>query len=182
MPIKDKTMSLIRIRTSLGHDLISFFNDIFYRDKSGLLANAALKFYEKLQKENSIPSSKWRECIFEIFGVPPIQLGESNALKEMCEKYANFLACKDSKKGLRGKKPYQILLEKHSSGEANFNEKEIALLERVSKWYSALSSYYSIVNKLKALGIIEKKEGNYTLSNKFVEKLREIEKLLIRKA
>jgi hypothetical protein len=178
MPIKDKSMSVIRVRPSSEQNLLSLFEDIFYRDKSGLLSGSALKLYNKICKENGIRSSEWQNHISEVFSVKPILAAESDNLKEICDKHSGILKHKESKSGLRGKKPYQVLMEKHMKGEIKLGEAETNLLGRVSKWFSAVSSYYSIINKLKAIGMIEKKESNYILSNRFTEKLKSIEKIL----
>jgi len=171
MPIKDKSMSIIRIKPSSQHSLSSFFQDIFYRDKSGSLAGSALRIYNKIRQEPGIRSSEWQEHISTVFKVTPVDFAEVAVLKEICKKHGLT-------ERLRGKKPYQVLIEKHSNGKIKIDEKELALLQRVSKWHSAVSSYYSIINKLKAIGMIEKKEGNYIASNRFVNSLKAIERSL----
>jgi hypothetical protein len=180
MPLKDKSMSIIRIRPLNSYSLQSLFEDIFYRDKTGNLVNSAILLYEKIRKDpaKGLRSSEWQNHVSDIFKIESIQFDENNALKELSQKYESILKAGESKRGLRGKKPYQALLDKHSKGDIKLNEKEHSLLQRVSNWYSAVSSYYSILNKLKAIGMIEKKEGNYVISKKFVSSLSSIEKAL----
>jgi len=180
MPLKDKSMSIIRIRPLNSYSLQSLFEDIFYRDKTGNLVNSAILLYEKIRKDPSrgLRSSDWQNHVSDIFKVESIQFDENNALKEISQKHDSFLKAGESKRGLRGKKPYQVLLEKHSKGEIKLTEKEQDLLKRVSNWHSAVSSYYSIITKLRAIGMIEKKEGNYVISKKFVLSLKSIEKSL----
>lgn len=178
MPIKDKTMSIIRLRPCAEHSLASVFGDIFYRDKSSLLANSALYIYNKLKKTpEGLKPSEWEKHVSEIFKVNYIENIDFPLLKDLCQKHSQFLKS-DSKTGLRGKKPYKILLKKFLKNEIKLSEQEEALLKRVSKWNSAVSSYYSIINKLKAIGIIEKKQGCYILSNKFANCLKSIENSL----
>lgn len=175
MPIKDKNMSIIRLRYSPHHSLASLFEDIFYRDKKGALASAAFAIYKKIIHEPGLRSSEWQNHISSVFKVDPLDANEALVLKEICKKHN---LAENNPKGLRGKKPYQVLVEKHSNGKIKLDEKELALLRKASKWHSAVSSYYSIINKLKAIGLIEKKEGNYVQSSKFVNSLKAIEKVL----
>jgi len=178
MPIKDKSMSIIRLKSSSHHSLQSLFEDIFYRDKTGALAKSALILYNKIKQEPGLRSSEWQNYIANVFKISPLDFAEIEVLKEICKRYD---VKADSKKGLRGRKPYHVLVEKHSKGRIKLEEKELELLQHVSRWHSAVSSYYSIINKLKAIGLIEKKEGNYIASNRFVASLRAIEKSLSEK-
>ena len=175
MPIKDKRMSIIRLKPSSQHTLSSLFEDIFYRDKSGALASSALRLYNKIRKEPGIKSSDWQKHISEVFKAQPVDFAENAVLKEICRKYS---VNDENPKGLRGKKPYLLLIGKHSNGKLKLDEKELSLLRRVSKWHSAVSSYYSIINKLMAIGLIDKKESSYVPSNKFINSLKSIEKTL----
>ena len=58
------------------------------------------------------------------------------------------------------------------------SEDELETVKKYFEWNSCVSGYYSVVNKLKVLGIIEKKSGNYFLSKVFSAKLASIKSLI----
>jgi hypothetical protein len=169
MPIKDKTMSIIRFRPNSQSSLQALFEDIFYRDKSGNLVNSALLLYDRIRKEG-LRASEWQKHISEVFKVLPTQAEETSVIESLSKKHLG--------QKLRGKKPYQTLLEMGQNGQLRLSEKEVSVLGRVSGWHSAVSTYYSIINKLKAIGMIDKKDGQYISSERFLDRLRSIEKSL----
>ncbi|HLE06635.1 MAG TPA: hypothetical protein VI790_04730, partial [Candidatus Nanoarchaeia archaeon] len=93
---------------------------------------------------------------------------------EACFKYLGFHRenITASKAKLRGKKAFKDLLSDPSL-EASYRD----VLMRASKWHSAVTSYYSILNKLKALGLIEKADGYYVRSDKFLNRLSQVNSL-----
>ena len=51
------------------------------------------------------------------------------------------------------------------------------MLERAFEWNSAISAYYSVIRKLKGVGLIEKKRGYFIKSDKFLGTLKSLKKL-----
>lgn len=178
MPLKNKTMSLIRIRSGSHYSgFASFLQDIFYRDITGNLASKALELLKIVySSEDGVPATLWKEQVSKLFSVELVKEEDENSIKAIVEKYLGFskqdlLA---SKARLRGKKPYQALLEKHKSGGIILSLDEEKVLNKVSKWYSSVTSYYSILNKLKALGILEKRNNSYRKSERFKRRLQQV--------
>ena len=178
MKYKDK--GLIRLSKEDYLSLSALLEDIFYRDKVKRLAPAALTFLEKVHKNDGLSSRDWQFHVADLFKCKPIEPGDEKALDILCQKYLNLNRADKiaSKSSLRGKKPYQALLERHKRGELQLSQAEIGLLEKINTWHSAISSYYSMINKLRAMGFIEKKKSLYIKSSKFQEKLKQMDLLL----
>ncbi len=172
MVLKNKSMALIRIRKTPYSGLISFLQDIFFKDQK--LAKIAYNLLKEIYSKG-ILSKDWRVIIKKYFEVSPPTSDDELKLDEACEKYLGFKRQNliASKQKLRGKKAYKLLLEK------DIDEDIRHALEKISKWNSAVASYYSILNKLKAIGLIEKSNGMYIKSDRFKKRLSQISDILV---
>ncbi len=167
--MKDKV--LIKLSHNSYSSLIDFLEGVFYRDKN--LAKVALKFLEKIYRtEYGISSKQWRSHISELFNCYPIDEEDEAMLNKIYEKYKNFVEKE------RGKKPYYLLLKKDKNGEIELLEDEKIILEKAAKWNASISSYYSILRKLKCIGLIEKKKGYLIKSKKIFEILKGIKECI----
>lgn len=168
MPLKNKTMALIRLRKTPYSGLLSFLQDVFY--KKDELAGSALKFLRRVY-EGEVKASDWKKVIRELFGVEELSESDEQVIDQAVVKHLGFHRqnLKASKYRLRGKKVYKKLLEKDG-----VSEEVRVVLKKVTDWNSAVTSYYSILNKLKALGLIEKSEGFYVKSEKFKRRFSQV--------
>jgi len=168
MPLKNKTMALIRLRKTPYSGLHSFFQDVFY--KQDAFASKALTFLKIIYKDN-VKATDWKSSIKKLFDVNAPTIADERVIDEACFKYLGFHRedIKASKARLRGKKAYKNLLERN---DLPSNMRKV--LKKVSQWNSAVTSYYSILNKLKALGFIEKNSGVYVKSDKFKRRFSQV--------
>ena len=106
------------------------------------------------------------------FSSPP---DDETVIDEACVNYLGFHRenIRASKARLRGKKAYKNLAERDDVPQ---QIKDV--LAKVSEWNSAVTAYYSIINKFKALGLIEKSGGFYMMSDKFSRRLLQVTSLL----
>lgn len=171
MPIKNKTMALIRLRKTPYSGLLSFLQDVFYRDVTGVLAEKALELLKMIYKED-VKASDWKKVIGSLFSVSESTSSDESMLDKVCFEYLGFhrMDVEASKHKLRGRKAYQELMEKNNK----LSDGELSVLKKVNEWNKAVTSYYSILNKLKALGFIEKKEGCYCKSQKFKNRFTQV--------
>ncbi len=172
MPLKNKTMALIRLRKIPYSGLLSFMQDVFYKDE--VMANHALRLLERVYKQ-SIQASEWRSVVSELFGVKESSSADESVIDDACINYLGFHRedVVASKAHLRGKKAYKQLLDR-----PDVKPEVKSVLKRVSAWNSAVTSYYSIINKLKALGLIEKIDNSYVKSNKLTNRFSQVIGLL----
>ncbi len=147
-----------------------FLESLFYKDKQ--LAELSYKFFKKLEQEKVLFSNKWKRHIIDIFECYPLKQEEKNKLATIFEKYS-FI-----EKG-RGKKPYVKLLEKNKKKEIDLESDEKIILEKIVKWNSSVSSYYSIINKLVGAGIIEKKNGEIRKSGEILNCIKKLRKIFL---
>ena len=175
MPIKNKTMALIRLRKTPYSGLLSFLQDVFYRDVTGVLADKALKLLKRIYKED-VKASDWRVIISELFNVSYSTSADESVLDEVCFNHLGFhrMDVEASKHKLRGRKVYQGLIEKDKAGVIKLSDRELSVLKKVNGWNKAVTSYYSVLNKLKALGFIEKKDKYYSKSQKFKNRFTQV--------
>ena len=171
MPLKNKTMALIRVRKTPYSGLPSFLQDVFYKQE--LLADKAFLLLKVIYSKKTLVTD-WKLLVKELFGVDSPSTGDESVISEACFKYLGFHRenITASKAKLRGKKAFKDLLSDPSL-EASYRD----VLMRASKWHSAVTSYYSILNKLKALGLIEKADGYYVRSDKFLNRLSQVNSL-----
>ncbi|MFA5405904.1 MAG: hypothetical protein WC307_00905 [Candidatus Nanoarchaeia archaeon] len=172
MPLKNKTMALIRLRKIPYSGLLSFLQDVFYKDD--VMAGKALKLLEMVYKK-SIPASDWKSVVSELFNVKPASSSDESVIDDACINYLGFHR-EDvilSKARLRGRKAYKQLLER-----SDVKPDVKLILKKVSDWNSAVTSYYSIINKMKALGLIEKTDNFYVKSNKLSNRFSQVIGLL----
>lgn len=179
MPIKDKTKTLIIMRNTPYSGFKAFLQDVFYKDKLGFLADKAYDLLKLIYKE-PLPVKKWSEYISSVFKVERLTKDEEAVIDDLCFKHFGFHRenLDASKSKLRGKKPYQLLLAKHDRNDLKLTDREIIVIKKVNAWYSAVTSYYSIINKLKALGVIDKREGVYQKSSKFKKRFSQLIELV----
>jgi hypothetical protein len=172
MPIKNKTMALIRVRRTPYSGLLSFFQDVFFKQEG--LALKALEIL-KIIYSHEVKAEDWNKLITRVFNVDLLSKDEELIIDEACIKYLGFHRedINFSKARLRGKKAYKELLIRENI-EPSIKE----VLLKYSKWNSAVTSYYSIINKLKALGLIDKTNGYYNKSEKFKNRLTQVTDLL----
>jgi hypothetical protein len=172
MPIKNKTMALIRLRKTPYSSLLSFLKDVFYKQED--LADKALAFLGFIYQQE-FKASDWSKMIEHLFEVKQPSSADDRVIDEACFKYLGFHRenINASKARLRGKKAYMKLLE---SPEVDDGVKSV--LKRVSDWNGAVASYYSVINKLKALGLVEKNQGYYVSSDKFKRRFSQVLGLL----
>jgi len=170
MTIKEKDASLVRIGGN-NNSLEDFLRDIFYKDKNGRLVKAALIFLYKISESGSLGlrAKNWHFYIMDMFNVEPLEKEEEELIRSLFERY---------KEHLNRKKPAQKLLSLFNNKKIELSDYELEVLKKFSVWNSSISSYYSVVNKLKAIGLIEKREGNYYLSEKLKNKMKKIIALL----
>ncbi len=175
MPIKNKTMALIRIRKTPYSGLKAFLQDVFYKDETGVLAEKALELL-KIAYAEPFKSSDWKKLVSKLFNVSECTSTDERVLDEICLKHLGFhrMDINASKNKLRGKKAYQELMNKSKAGAIKLSEDELSVLKKVNEWNRAVASYYSILNKLKALGFIEKKEGYYCKSERFKNRFTQV--------
>jgi len=172
MPLKNKTMALIRLRKTPYSGLLSFFQDLFYKQED--LSSKALELLGFIY-ENGFKASDWKEMIQQLFKVNQPTIADERVIDEACFKYLGFHRedLQASKAKLRGRKAYKKLLD-----QSNVADDVKVVLKKVSNWNSAVTSYYSILNKLKALGFVEKNEGVYVKSDKFKRRFNQVLGLL----
>ncbi len=168
MPLKNKTMALIRLRKTPYSGLLSFMQDVFFRnEKQAIKAMGLLKIiYEK-----KINTKDWRQIIKELFEVEEINHHDEQLIDEACIKYLGFHRenITASKTRLRGKKAYKELIERQ-----DISDELRKTLNKTTKWNSAVTMYYSIINKLKAIGLIEKTNSQYVKSDKFKRRFSQV--------
>ncbi|MCD6547051.1 MAG: hypothetical protein J7K22_00695 [Nanoarchaeota archaeon] len=160
-------MALIDLNERVYKDLYDFFSDVFYKNKS--LAGYAVKLYDKISNEKFY-TKNWKSYVCQIFNAYPITEDEEKILNELCKRYF-----KDNQ--LKGKKPFLKLLSNYKNGELHLTDDEVFLIKKAIMWNAAVSGYYSIINKLKSLGIIKRKGPMYVKSNKFCDSIESIRKL-----
>jgi hypothetical protein len=174
MPIKEKDKGLIRLRNTQYESLQQFLEDVFYRDKNKSLTKAAnqllMKIYER--GEFGLRSKNWKGHISEIFECLAPTTEDEDALLVLAKKQLG------EKKVKRGEKAYQLMLKEANEGKIKLTDEEKKLLEKICGWNACISSYYSIVNKLRAIGLIEKKKGHYFKSRKFFEQRDQINTMI----
>lgn len=168
MSLKNKTMALIRLRKTPYSGLLSFLQDVFY--KKDELAEQALKLLRRVY-EKEFKASDWNKLISELFSVEEPSKSDERVIDKAVKKHLGFHRenLRASKYKLRGKKAYKKLLEKDG-----VSDEVRVVLKKVSDWNSAVASYYSILNKLKALGLIEKSGGVYVKSEKFKRRFSQV--------
>ncbi|MDD5181892.1 MAG: hypothetical protein PHC66_01825 [Candidatus Nanoarchaeia archaeon] len=167
MPIKDKNKTLIKFRSSNYEILNDFLKDVFYKDE-----NLSAPAYELMRliydrKELGLSAANWKSYIETIFNTKQVSAEDSALLDGIILKH-NITDTK------RGSKPYENLLGMHSKGRLSLSEAEKQVLEKALKWNSCVSSYYSILNKLKAIGLVEKKQGRYHKSRSIFDRFTQI--------
>ena len=150
--------------------LAEFFENLFYKNHK--LAKIALGFFEMVgSKTNGIMASSWRSNISKLFKCYPLNEDDEKALKSVLEKNLDLLKS-------RGGKNYKTILEKYKNNKIKLDDSEIDVLERAVEWNSAVSGYYSIIKKLRGVGLIEKRKGFFIKSNKFLQTLDRLKGLL----
>lgn len=162
---------LVKIENKPYEDLNALVKSIFYKDEK--LAEIAIKILKKIYRsEFGIRSGRWISNISEFFGVYPIDESE----KEIIEKINNSYLGQTKHK--RGVKQYASLIGRAKKGEITLSDEERDVLEKNVKWNSSISSYYTIIKKLKNIGLIEKKKGYLVKSKKFSNALESIKEIL----
>ena len=113
MPIKNKTMALIRLRKTPYSGLLSFLQDVFYRDVTGVLAEKALELLKIICKED-VKASDWRKMVGGLFNVSDSTSADESVLDKVCFNHLGFhrMDVEASKHKLRGRKAYQELMDK----------------------------------------------------------------------
>lgn len=168
MPIKDKNKTLIKFRSDNYGSLKDFLNDIFYKDE-----NLSKPAYELMRlvydrKESGLQAKNWKSYIASLFNAESLSSEENEFLARIIEKYSISTSN-------RGAKPYESLLDLGKEKKIELADAEKQILEKILKWNSCISSYYSILNKLKAIGLIEKKSGRYHKSTAIFDRFRQIQ-------
>lgn len=173
MPIKDKEKCLIKVRNLPYKDIREFLEDIFYKDEDKNLSKYAYEVLRLIydRKESGMQAKNWKEHIKNIFGCATITEEETVELKKIYDRFHKVASS-------RGKKPYLAIIKLAKEGKAQISEAEHVLLSKAIKWNSSVSTYYSIINKLVAVGLVEKREGKYFRSPKLLEQFKHIEKLI----
>lgn len=168
MPLKNKSMALVRIRRTPYSGLLSFLQDVFFKQES--LAEKAISLL-RIIYNGDIKTAEWRRLVKELFIVEELTSSDERVIDDACIKYLglNRMDVTASKAKLRGRKAYKDLL-----GNGGLDNELRKVLERASRWNGAVASYYSVINKLKALGFIEKESGYYVKSDKFVNRLQQV--------
>ncbi len=172
MPLKNKTMALIRLRKTPYSGLLSFLQDVFFRQEN--LAEKAIVLLGKIYS-GGYDAKSWKSVVSELFNVTPPSGKDEEVIDEACVEYLGFHRenIRASKARLRGKKAYKEMMEREDI------PKEIReVLGKVSEWNSAVTAYYSIINKFKALGLIEKSGSSYVMSDKFSRRLLQVASML----
>jgi hypothetical protein len=169
LPLKSKGRCLIKLRREGYNNIKEFLEDVFYRD-----SNLAKYSYELLRmiydrKELGLQAKNWKEHIADVFDVRPLTEEESAELKKL---YAH------TKSPANIKKPYLTLLRRSQRGEIELHGPEQELLKKAIAWNSFVSTYYSILNKFVAIGLVDKKEGKYVKSNTLLNQFKSIEKTI----
>jgi hypothetical protein len=172
MALTKKTMALIRLRKTPYSGLLSFLQDVFYKQE--LLADKALNLLKIIYQEG-FDASDWKKIVKLLFSVKEPTQADDGVIDKACIDHLGFHRqnIRASKTKLRGKKVYKKLLD----NEKVPDEVKV-VLKRVSSWNSAVTSYYSILNKLKALGLVEKASGAYVKSEKFKRRLSQVLSLI----
>jgi transcriptional regulator CtsR len=173
MPIKEKEKCLIKISNKPYKDIREFLEDIFYKDDGKNLSKQAYEIMRMIydRKESGLQAKNWKEHIKNVFGCAPVAEEESSELKKI---YGRFHKVESS----RGKKPYLAIIKQVEEGKAQLPEAEKELLKKAIKWNSSVSTYYSVLKKLVATGLVEKREGKYFRSSKLLEQFKHIEKII----
>jgi len=171
MPIKDKNKTLIKFRSNNYEILNDFLKDVFYKDE-----NLSAPAYELMRliydrKDLGLSAANWKSYIETVFNTKQVSAEDSAVLDGILNKH-NVLNSK------RGSKPYEHLLDLHSKGRLNLNDAEKQVLEKALKWNACVSSYYSILNKLKAIGLVEKKQGHYHKSKLIFDRFTQIKSFI----
>lgn len=171
MPIKDKNKTLIKFRSNNYGAIHDFLKDVFYKDE-----NLSKPAYELLRliydrKDLGLSAANWKSYIETIFNTKQVSAEDSIVL----DKALNNHSITNTK---RGSKPYENLLDLHGKGRLNLDETEKQVLEKALKWNTCVSSYYSILNKLKAIGLVEKKHGHYHKSTAIFDRFTQIKSFI----
>ena len=123
------------------------------------------------QTKFGIPSKRWQAYVSEIFEVDLIYEDDEKVFSFLKEKYPNL----DSG---RGSKFYVNLLKLANDDKISLSKGEINALKKAVEWNSAVSGYYSIVNKLKEIGLIKKENGMLKRDESFFNNLTNLKKFL----
>ncbi len=166
-------MESVLLKFKNYENLHEFLECLFYKNKE--LSEPALKFLEKLDREKIMFTKKWKRYIIEIFGCYPLKENERKDLEDIYNEYHLNL-----EKG-RGKKLNLKILEKSEKNEINILPEQKLLLEKSIRWNSSVSGYYSILKKLKKVGLIEKKEGEIKKSKNILKTLNKISEIFMEK-
>ena len=163
---------LVSLKKENYENLKDFLSSVFYRDDSAQLSKAAFMLVHKINSCGNfgLRASDWKIHVMDSFNVEQPEQGDKEIVDNMLAKY-------DLKRA-RGSKPIKALLSKHKKGKLKLPKDELEVLENYLVWNSAISGYYSIIKKLKAIGFIERKEGNYFLSSKLSDRLSQIKKII----
>jgi hypothetical protein len=169
LPLKSKGRCLIKLRREGYNNIKEFLEDVFYRD-----SNLAKYSYELLRliydrKSLGLQAKNWKEHIADVFDAKPLTEEEEATLKALHARTR-------SKADIR--KPYLTLLRRSQRGEIELSGPEQELLKKAIAWNSFVSSYYSILNKFVAIGLVDKKEGKYHKSNSLLNQFKNIEKTI----
>lgn len=140
-----------------------FLKDVFFKKPE--LSKIAIAFLQKVYSSfNGVPAEEWPRQITEFFGIYQPRDEELQKLRQLYKQHFN----KEP-----GVKPYQQLLKL----KEKLNAEDVEIIEKVAKWNSSVSSYYSMLNKLKALGLVERKKGKYTKSDSFGNNMSGLSKM-----
>lgn len=171
MPIKEKEKSMIKLGNQKYEDIKEFLADVFYRDKN--LTDPAFEIMRLIydRKELGMEVKNWKEHISNTFNIEHLNEEESEQLKKVYQRFYTSVSAK-------GAKPYQTLLKRAEKGEISLSSAEKEIIEKSVKWNASVSTYYSVLNKLAAIGLIEKKEGRYYKSRKILDQFKSIEKAI----
>ena len=158
-----------RINSKPYMRLDAFFEDLFYKNPK--LGKIALRFVNIIYSEASgVMADSWRSNISRLFKCYPLDENEEKMLKNILNTYFNIIKS-------RGSKNYKILLEKDRNNEIELGDAERTILKRAFEWNSAVSGYYSILKKLKGIGLIKKSKGYFIRSNEFLNVLNNLKEL-----
>ncbi len=166
MPLKNKSMALIRIRRTPYSSLESFMKDLFYKNEE--LSGKAIKLLTMIYLKE-LKSSDWKSIITELFNVNEPTSNDELIVSEALSKKGIY------KEEVKSRIKLRLL---HNELLNSSDERVVNAVKRINEWNSAVTSYYSIINKLRAVGLIEKQEGVYKKSSKFSNRLNQILSML----
>ncbi len=166
MPLKNKSMALIRIRRTPYSSLESFMKDLFYKNEE--LSSKAMKLLTLIYSDG-LKSSDWKLIIRELFNVSEPTKSDELIISEALSKKGVY------KEEVKSRIKLRLL---HNELLNSGDEEVINAVKRINEWNSAVTAYYSIINKLRAVGLIEKQEGVYKKSTKFNNRLNQILSML----